>query len=92
MWLWNEAQFARKIGLSSMKFKKILNIEVERYVNSKRKNFWKDYKFKADELKYGGIPLFDWFHDKRQKFREESAKFLVSKYGKTYNFSFDPKW
>jgi len=86
LWLWNTTQLAGKIGLSTMKLNKIFTIEVQRYVNSKRNNYWKDYKFTANELKYGGTPTFDGFHDKRQMFREESANFLRKKYWSTYWF------
>lgn len=86
LWLWNSWQLAWKIGLSSMKLNKIFKIEAQRYVNSKRSNYWKDYKFTANELKYGGTPIYDWFHDKRQMFREESAKFLINKHWSTYWF------
>jgi hypothetical protein len=91
LWLWTESQFATKLWLSPIKLKKVFGYESQRFIKNKKNNRGQNYKPTLDESKYGWTPVFDWFHDKRQKFRDESWTYLANRYWKELGFKFDPK-
>lgn len=86
LWTYWLQQLARKLGLTSKRLNTILEIEAKSYVAWRKRN---KRPVTSDMLKYGNTPIFDWFHDKRNKFRDDSAKYLADKYWKEYKFDFD---
>lgn len=62
LWIYNETEFSKRLWLSYPKFKKLMNLEVERF-SKILKQQWKDYyEAKISEnpliLKYGNTPIF----------------------------------
>jgi len=88
LWIWWKEQLRQKLWLTTLKFNRVLKAEIERNYFAKIKNKWKTYKFSQYEKDFWSIPNFDWAHDKRQMFREESAKHLARYHGKSYWFTF----